>query len=66
MKQLLIPIAFGLLFPTAVLAQVDGKMAAHARTPGISMAASGPSPLLPNPELISALWVEPWVRWLQV
>ncbi|WP_226399738.1 hypothetical protein [Synechococcus sp. MU1643] len=29
MKQLLTPIAFGLLFPTAVLAQVDGEVAAQ-------------------------------------
>ena len=29
MTQLLIPIAFGLLFPTAVLAQVDGEVAAQ-------------------------------------
>ena len=31
MKQLLIQIAFGLLFPTAVLAQVDGEMAAQCK-----------------------------------
>ena len=31
MKQLLIPIAFGLLFPTAVLAQVDGEVAAQCK-----------------------------------
>ena len=29
MKQFLIPIAFGLLFPTAVLAKVDGELAAQ-------------------------------------
>ena len=62
MKQLLIPIAFGLLFPTAALGQVDAEVATSARTPGISMAASGSCPLIRNPELISALWVEPWVR----
>ena len=31
MKQLLMPIAFGLLFPTAVLAQVDGEVAAQCK-----------------------------------
>ena len=31
MKQLLIPIAFGLMFPTAVLAQVDGEVAAQCK-----------------------------------
>ena len=31
MNQLLIPIAFGLLFPTAVLAQVDGEVAAQCK-----------------------------------
>ena len=31
MKQLLMPIAFGLLFPTAVLAQVDDEVAAQCK-----------------------------------
>ena len=31
MKQLLIPIAFGLLFPTAVFAQLDGEVAAQCK-----------------------------------
>ena len=31
MKQLLIPIAFGLLFPTAALAQVDAEVAAQCK-----------------------------------
>ena len=31
MKQLLIPIAFGLLFPTAVLAQVDSEVAPQCK-----------------------------------
>ena len=42
MKQLLIPIAFGLLFLTAALAQVDAEWLFSAKTPGNPMAASGP------------------------
>ena len=47
MKEILYLLAFGLLVPSAALAQVDAEVAAQRseETPGISMAASGPSPL---------------------
>ena len=66
MKQLLITIAFGLLFPTAALDQVDAEVAAQCKDARHFYGCVKAFTAHPQSELILALWVEPWVRWLQV